>query len=91
MCGGSDTSEQRLQPGVVEGLRQSIGFLVAAGTLCARCLTLSSLLLAAGLQLVLGQVLAAGAEGVVEGGGEAGDVRGDVGEDLWRRLVIVTD
>lgn len=43
------------------------------------------------MQSVLGQVLLTGAEGVVERGGEAGDVCGDVGKDLWRRLVVITD
>lgn len=42
-------------------------------------------------QSVPGQVLAAGAEGVVERGGQAGDICGDVGKDLRRRLVKVTD
>lgn len=28
---------------------------------------------------------------MVERGREAGDICGDVGKDLWRRLVIVTD
>lgn len=50
-----------------------------------------SLLLRREVQLVLSQVSAAGAEGVVEGGGEAGDVGGDVGKHLRRRLVVVTD
>lgn len=52
---------------------------------------MAGLLLGGGLQSVLGQVLAAGAEDVVENRGEAGNICGDVGKNLWRCLVIVTD
>lgn len=52
---------------------------------------MASLLLCGELQPVLSQVLATGAKVVVERGGEASDVSGDVGKDLWRRLVIVAD
>lgn len=71
-----------LQLGAEQRRRQALGSPVGAGRL---------LLLGEGLQPVPGQVPAAGAEGVVEGGREAGDVSGDVGKNLWRRLVVVTD
>lgn len=44
-----------------------------------------------GMQFVLDQVLAAGAEGVIERGGEASNVIGNIGKDLRRRLVVITD
>lgn len=34
---------------------------------------------------------AAGREGAVEGGGQADDICGDVGEDSWSGLVVVSD
>lgn len=37
------------------------------------------------------QVEAAGGEGAVKAGGEAGDVCGDVGEHTWCGLVVVGD
>lgn len=81
-----------LQLGAAECFGQALSSALAAGTVCAgEPVLLAGLLLREGLQPVLGQVLAAGAEGVVEGGREAGDVGGDVGKDLWRRLVVVAD
>lgn len=84
-------SVHRLQLGAAESFRQALGSAGPDGTRCARVLVLAGLLLREGLQPVLGQVLTAGAERVVEGGREAGDVSGDVGKNLWRRLVVVTD
>lgn len=80
-----------LQLGAVEGFRQAVSSTVTGGTVCVRVLVLAGLLLREGLQSVLGQVLAAGAECVVETRREAGDICGDVRNDLWRCLVIVTD
>lgn len=65
--------------------------MLTAWTLCACGLVLVGLLLGEGQQPALCQVLAAGAERVVEGGREAGNVCGDVGKNLWRCLVVVTD
>lgn len=80
-----------LKLGAVEDFRQAVSSTITGGTVCVRVLVLAWLLLGEGLQSVLGQVLAAGAERVVETGREASDIRGDVRNDLWRRLVIVTD
>lgn len=65
--------------------------MLAGAAVCIQGLVLAGLLLGGGLQSVPGQVLAAGAEGVVERGGEAGNICGDVGKNLWRCLVIITD
>lgn len=42
-----------------------------------------------GVPPAVGQELPAGAEDAAEGRGETGDVRWDVGQDLWTGLVIV--
>ena len=80
-----------LQLGAAEGRWQSDCFITTGGAVCARGLVLASLHLRGRLQSVPGQVLAAGAEVVVERGGEAGDICGDVGKNLWRCLIIVTN
>lgn len=78
-----------LQLGAGDGHHQTVVYTGTGGTVCIRVLV--SFVLGCQLHSVLSQVLAAGAEGVVERGGEAGNICGDVGKNLWRRLVVVTD
>lgn len=75
----------------MQGQREFVSLVVVAGTGGIHGWGLVCLLLGGGLQSVLSKIASARDESVVERGGEAGDVCGDVGENLWRRLVVVTD
>lgn len=88
---GQESTTDCLQMGAVEGNDQNVRFIFTGGAVGVRGLGLANMLLGGRLQSVLGQVFAAGAEGMVEGGGEAGNICGYVRKHLWRRLVIVTD
>lgn len=82
--GSSSTDGLKVLPWLQLGALQRL-----CRTRCFQSLLLVRL--SSGMQFVLDQILAAGAEGVIERGGEASNIIGNVWKDFRRCLVIITD